>query len=94
MNLESAEKALRNVKGTTFPDPSFTSAIADGFTFAGQVDTIGAGMAIVLDAVGEGFSARWVLAEGWLTALSLQEGEVAAQQAIAVVGLQRSAKDA
>ena len=51
MTFESAEAALAYVKETTFSEPTFTLAIADRFTFAGQPDTIGAGMAVVLDAI-------------------------------------------
>ena len=51
MKFESAEAAVRYVKDTTFDQPTFTLAVADGFTFAGQADTMGAGMAFVLDAI-------------------------------------------
>ena len=51
MKFESAESAVRYVKGTTFDQATFTLAVADGFTFAGRADTMGAGMAIVLDAI-------------------------------------------
>ena len=52
----SAEEASKFVKTTPIAGPSFELAIADGFTFAGSPDTIGAGMAIVLDAIlGQGY---------------------------------------
>ena len=51
MTFESAEAALAYVKETTFSESGFTLPIADKFTFAGQPDTIGAGMAVVVDAI-------------------------------------------
>lgn len=47
----SAESAARYVQETPLPSSGFTLAISDAFTFAGRPDTIGAGMAVVLDAV-------------------------------------------
>jgi hypothetical protein len=51
MTFDSAEAAVKYVKGATLSEPTFTLAIADRFTFAGQPDTMGAGMAVVLDAI-------------------------------------------
>ena len=51
MTFETAEAAVQYVKETTFSEPAFTLAISDCLTFAGQADTIGAGTAIVLDAI-------------------------------------------
>lgn len=51
MTFESAEAAARYVKETTFSQPTFTLQIADRFTLGGEPDVMGAGMAIVLDAV-------------------------------------------
>ena len=49
--FESAEAAVEYLDATTFSQPTFTLNIADDFTFAGRADTMGAGMAIVLDHV-------------------------------------------
>ena len=55
--FESAEAAVRYVKETEFREPSFTLRISDRFTFAGNPDITGAGMAILLDAIlGKGFT--------------------------------------
>ena len=51
MTFTSAEATVEYVKATTLAQPTFTLGIADGFTFAGQADTMGAGMAIVVDAI-------------------------------------------
>jgi hypothetical protein len=51
MTFESVEAATRYVNETTFPETSFALQVADRVTFAGQPDILGAGMAIVLDAV-------------------------------------------
>ena len=39
------------MKATKIEGNSFGLAVADEFTFAGQPDAIGAGMAVVLDAI-------------------------------------------
>lgn len=49
--FESAEAAVRYVKETEFPEATFTLRISDRFTFAGRPDILGAGMAILVDAV-------------------------------------------
>ncbi len=51
MRFTSAEATREYVKATTFAQPTFTLEISDGFTFAGRTDTMGAGMAIVVDAI-------------------------------------------
>jgi len=49
--FETAEAAVEYLKRTTFSGPSFTLNIADSFTFAGQPDTMGMGMATVVDTI-------------------------------------------
>jgi hypothetical protein len=49
--FSSAESATEYVKKTSLPESGFVLAISDAVTFAGQPDTMGAGMALVLDAV-------------------------------------------
>jgi hypothetical protein len=51
MTFSTAESAVQYVKAATFSQPTFTLQIADNVTFAGQPDRMGAGMAIVGDAV-------------------------------------------
>ena len=45
-----AEKAVEFVRSMAIDGSSFELAVDDGMTVAGQPDTIGAGMAVVLDA--------------------------------------------
>jgi hypothetical protein len=49
--FHSAEDAAAFVKATTIVGPSFELSIADRVTFRGGPDVIGAGMAVVLDAI-------------------------------------------
>ena len=49
--FESAESAYAHVVATKLEGPSFELAISDGMTFAGDQDLMGAGMAMVLDAI-------------------------------------------
>ncbi len=49
--FESAEWAHAHVVATKLEGPSFELAISDGITFAGDRDLMGAGMALILDAV-------------------------------------------
>lgn len=49
--FDTAEGAHEFVARTRIVESSFELAIADGCTFAGQVDVIGAGMALVLNAI-------------------------------------------
>jgi len=49
--FQSAEEARAFVIDTKIDGPVFELAIAEGFTFAGSPDVIGAGMAFVVDAV-------------------------------------------
>jgi hypothetical protein len=51
MTFATAESAVQYVEAATFSQPTFTLQIADNFTFAGQPDRMGAGMAILLDAI-------------------------------------------
>jgi hypothetical protein len=51
VTFKSAEEAANHVKATVISGDRFELAISDDFTIAGQRDTIGAGMAIVLDAI-------------------------------------------
>jgi hypothetical protein len=51
MNFDSAETAAQYVKATHFPSSGFTLAISDTFTFAGRADTMGAGMAVLIDSI-------------------------------------------
>ena len=49
--FESAESAYAHLVATKLEGPSFELAISDGMTFAGDQDLIGAGMAMILDAI-------------------------------------------
>ena len=49
--FESAESARAFIVGTKLEGACFELGIADGFTFAGLPDTIGAGMAFVVHAI-------------------------------------------
>jgi hypothetical protein len=49
--FRTAEDARAHVQATKISGARFELAIANDFTFAGQPDTTGAGMAIVLDAI-------------------------------------------
>ena len=49
--FHSAEEVLAFLEATSIVGPSFELAIADGFTFGGHPDVVGAGMAVVLDEV-------------------------------------------
>jgi hypothetical protein len=51
MIFKTAEEARAHVQATTITGDRFELLIADSFTFAGRPDTIGAGMAVVLDAI-------------------------------------------
>jgi hypothetical protein len=54
--FDTAEAAAKYVKSTTFSEATFTLAISNNFTFVGRPDTVGAGMAVVLDAIlGKGY---------------------------------------
>ena len=55
--FKSAEEAADHVNAARMTGDRFEIAISDDFTFAGQPDTMGAGMAIVVDGV---------LAQGYL----------------------------
>jgi hypothetical protein len=49
--FKTAESAAAFVKGTKIEGDLFELPIADDMTFAGRPDMIGAGMAVVLDAI-------------------------------------------
>ena len=49
--FRTAESAASYVKATKLEGDTFELDIADGVTFAGQPDVIGAGMAVVLHAI-------------------------------------------
>lgn len=49
--FKTAEEARTHVQATKLDGERFELAISDNFTFAGRPDTMGAGMAIVLDAI-------------------------------------------
>lgn len=49
--FNSAEEVLAFLKTANLLHPSFELPIADGLTFCGHTDVIGAGMAAVLDAI-------------------------------------------
>ncbi len=49
--FESAESAYAHVEATKLEGPSFELAISDGITVAGDQDLMGAGMAMILDAI-------------------------------------------
>lgn len=49
--FKSAEEALTFVQATAFDGQPVELSIIDGLTFRGSLDTIGAGMAVVLDAI-------------------------------------------
>ena len=49
--LKTAEEARAHVQGTKITGDHFELAISNDFTFAGRPDTMGAGMALVLDAI-------------------------------------------
>ena len=52
MNIfETAESAHAHIVATKLEGPSFELAMSDGMTFDGDPDLMGAGMALVLDAV-------------------------------------------
>lgn len=51
MIFKTAESAADHVKATRVEGRVFELAIADGYTFAGEPDIMGAGMAVVLDAI-------------------------------------------
>ena len=56
MIFHTAEDAKRHVDQSSLEGDSFELKISDDFTFAGQPDVMGAGMAIVLDGIlGQGF---------------------------------------
>ncbi len=55
--FKSAEEAADHVNAASMTGDRFEIAISDDLTFAGQPDTMGAGMAIVVDGV---------LAQGYL----------------------------
>ena len=49
--FNSAEEVADYVNGATITGDRFEIAISDDFTFAGQPDTMGAGMAVLLDGI-------------------------------------------
>ena len=49
--FESAESAYAHVVATKLEGPSFELAISDGMALAGDQDLMGAGMAMILDAI-------------------------------------------
>jgi hypothetical protein len=49
--FDTAESAVRYVKGAALSEATFTLAISNRLTFAGRPDTMGAGMAVVMDAI-------------------------------------------
>jgi hypothetical protein len=49
--FESAESAHAHIVETEIEGPFFELAVSDGMTFAGNPDHMGAGMALVLDAI-------------------------------------------
>lgn len=51
MIYKTAEDARAYVEATKLTGDHFELAIANEFTFAGQPDTMGAGMAVVVDAI-------------------------------------------
>ena len=55
--FKSAEEAADHVNTATITGDRFELAISDDSTFAGQPDTMGAGMAVVVDGI---------LAQGYL----------------------------
>ena len=55
--FKTAEEARTYVEVTTIAGERFELAISDDFTFAGRPDGMGAGMAVVLDAIlGKGYT--------------------------------------
>ena len=56
MIFKSAEEAADHVNATSISGDRFELAISNDSTFAGQPDTMGAGMAIVVDGIlGQGY---------------------------------------
>ena len=54
--FKSAEEAADHVNATSISGDRFELAISNDSTFAGQPDTMGAGMAIVVDGIlGQGY---------------------------------------
>lgn len=54
--FKSAEEAADHVNTTSISGDRFELAISDDVTFAGQPDTMGAGMAIIVDGIlGQGY---------------------------------------
>ncbi len=54
--FNSAEEAVEHVNTTNITGDRFELAISDDVTFAGQPDTMGAGMAIIVDGIlGQGY---------------------------------------
>ncbi len=51
MIFRTAEEAKKHIDQSTLNGDSFELHIADDFTFAGQPDLMGAGMAVVLDGI-------------------------------------------
>ncbi len=49
--FKSAEEAAEHVNATSISGDRFELAISDDVTFAGQPDTMGAGMAILVDGI-------------------------------------------
>jgi hypothetical protein len=49
--FKTAEEATKHVKASKLSGDNFELAIADDFTIAGRPDTMGMGMAVVLDAI-------------------------------------------
>ncbi len=56
MIFKSAEEAADHVNATSISGDRFELAISNDSTFAGQPDTMGAGMAIIVDGIlGQGY---------------------------------------
>ncbi len=54
--FKSAEEAANHVNTTSISGDRFELAISDDVTFAGQPDTMGAGMAVIVDGIlGQGY---------------------------------------
>ena len=49
--IKSAEEGIKHLEAHPPLGASFQLAISESFTFAGKPDTIGAGMAVVLDKI-------------------------------------------